>query len=102
MKGAFNIFLLLAMSAGLVIAYIDSRPNWDDTGISFFLLLFSSSVCAFLYFRRPWLIALIVGIWIPLFNLMFTHNFFGSLLALISAFIGAYIGFFLKGIVSNS
>lgn len=57
--------LLASVSAGLGIAWIDSRPHWDDAGITAGLLLLASGVLGMLGPRRPWLWGLAVGVWIP-------------------------------------
>jgi hypothetical protein len=46
-------------------------------------------------YKRPWLLALVVGVWIPLHEIFVSHNF-GSVVALIIAFIGAYSGWGLR------
>jgi hypothetical protein len=87
--------LALAVLSGVAIAFIDTRPHWDDTGISVMMILIASFICGILSPRRPWLMALSVGIWIPLFNILNSRNI-GSLLALLPAFVGAYAGYFAK------
>jgi hypothetical protein len=94
MKSYFGLSILLAIILGITIGWIDTRPHWDDTGVSVFMILVASAFCGYLSNKSPWLIALAVGIWIPLFNLVFSHNFVGSLIALVPAFIGAYVGSF--------
>ena len=86
-----KILLAIATLAGLFLAYIDSRPTWDDTAIMVAAISIVSGVIALLGFERPWLLALAVGIWIPLYGTFFSHNF-GSIIALVIAFIGAYAG----------
>jgi hypothetical protein len=81
----------LALLAGLGAAYIDSRPNWDDTGILAFGILLAAGLIGCLTVRRPWLVGLAVGIWIPLYGILAHHNF-ASLLALAFALAGAYAG----------
>jgi hypothetical protein len=93
MKRKFIIFLIIAIALGLLIAWIDSRPNWDDAGITAFMILFITIICGYFSVERPWLMALAVGIWIPLSGIILNHNFEGFI-ALIPAFIGSYIGFF--------
>jgi hypothetical protein len=86
-----EILLVLAIVAGLSIAYIDSRPNWDDTGISVGLVLLTAGLFALLGYRRPWLLAITVGGWIPLYGSLVTHRP-ASTAALIIALVGAYTG----------
>ena len=89
------ILIIPVIITGLLIAWIDSRPNWDDTGISVLMVLVAATVFGYFTLKRPWLTAIAVSIWIPLFGILATHNF-GSLLALVPGFAGAYLGFFFK------
>jgi hypothetical protein len=86
-----KILLAVATISGLFITYVDSRPTWDDTGITAGVILLLCGLLALIGYQRPWLLALVVGAWIPLYGLFVTHNF-GSILALIIAFVGAYAG----------
>ena len=60
------VAVALSVLAGLAIAYVDSRPHWDDAGITAFSMLGTALILGALAPRRPWLIALGVGVWIPL------------------------------------
>ena len=88
MRWAFAI----ALTMGLLIAWVDTRPHWNDTGISASVLLLTGISCAFLASKKPWSIALILGIWLPIFNIVIAHNY-GAIIALGLAFAGAYIGY---------
>jgi hypothetical protein len=101
MKKTFVFSVLLAVVIGIAIAWIDSRPNWDDTGVSVFMVLVASLLCGFLAAQRPWLIALAVGVWIPLFGIVSTQNF-GSLLALLPGFSGAYAAYGFRKMINGS
>jgi hypothetical protein len=79
----------------LFSAYVDSRPNWDDTGILVGGLLLVSSLLTLLGHRRPWLIALAIGIWIPIYEIYLTHDF-KMLIILLIPFIGAYGGWLVR------
>jgi hypothetical protein len=57
--------------------------------------LLTCGLPALLGFQRPWLLAMLVGAWIPLRGIIITHNY-GSILALIIAFIGAYGGWVVR------
>jgi predicted signal transduction protein with EAL and GGDEF domain len=94
-KISFIVYLSLAIIAGLVIAWIDSRPSWDDAGITVMMVLISALVLGFLASHKPWLIAILVSIWIPIFGIILSHNF-GGFIALVPGFIGAYLGYFIK------
>jgi len=85
------LFLAVAIILGLIIAWIDTRPSWDDAGITAAMIIIAAGVVGFLAGKRPWIWALAVGIWIPLWNIV-TTNSFGSLIVIIISFIGAYAG----------
>ena len=86
-----KLLLALAIIAGLFFAYMDSRPTWDDTIVTVGAVLITSGVLALLGFQRPWLLALAVGVWIPLVEISASHAY-ASLIALVIAFVGAYSG----------
>ena len=95
MKNAF--VFITAILLGILVAYIDTRPHWNDDGISVLMILLASTVCGYFSNKRPWLIAILVGIWVPVFNIIIAKNF-GSLIAIVPAFIGAYAGYYLAKI----
>jgi hypothetical protein len=90
-----NLLLGIAVLAGLFSAYVDSRPNWDDTGILVGGLLLVSGLLTFLGYRRPWLIALAVGIWIPVYEIFKSHDIM-MLVILLVPLIGAYGGWLVR------
>jgi hypothetical protein len=90
-----RIALLAGLTIGITIGYIDSRPSWDDTGVTAVAVLASSLVLGALAPQRPWATALVVGAWIPLFGILTRANY-GSLLALAFALAGAYAGMLLR------
>lgn len=81
----------LALVLGLLITYVDTRPNWDDTGVSALAIFLSCGLLGVIDPARPWLWALALGLGIPVLGITLAHNF-GSLLALLIAFAGAYAG----------
>ena len=89
--GMQTLLLAMAALAGLFSAYVDSRPNWDDTGILVGGLLIVSGLLTLFGYKRPWLIALAVGIWIPLHDIYLTHDF-SLLFILLIPLVGAYGG----------
>ncbi len=89
-----KILLFGSMVLGVLIAYVDSRPTWDDTGITVLALLAGGGIIGLLLQKRPWLYALAFGIWIPLFSLLFKHDPL-MLIVLIFPFIGVYAGWVL-------
>jgi hypothetical protein len=86
------VLAVLSGAAGLAIAVIDSRPGWDDTGITAGLLAVAAFVVTVVAGRRPWLWALLVGVWTPLAEIPSAGGA-GSLLALAIAGMGAYAGY---------
>ncbi len=76
----------------MLLAYIDSLSHWDDAGIIAASLFGVSALLALLGFRRPWLLALAVGVWVPLQGLLVSHAA-TLLVVLVFPFLGAYAGF---------
>jgi hypothetical protein len=62
--------ILLSLALGFAIAYVDSSPGWDDTGVSAATVLGVSGLFGLLYSARPWLWGLAVGAWIPVFGIV--------------------------------
>ncbi len=82
----------VAALVGLGVAYVDSRPSWDDTGITAGMLLIAAAAAAAIAGRRPWLWALLVGVWTPAVEIALGHQL-GSLAALAFAAAGAAVGY---------
>ena len=97
--GRDGVLALAAAAIGLILGYLDSRPSWDDTGITAALLLLTSALVAGLSARRPWLWALLIGIWIPLFEVRGAAGL-ASLAALALSALGAF-GAYLMARVSG-
>lgn len=87
----FGLASVLALAAGLAIGAVDSSPAWDDTGVTVFALLLASGFIAALAGRRPWLIALLVGGFVPLLEVPRGAGT-GPLFALLFAGVGAGVG----------
>ena len=87
--------LAIAGVAGIAIGYVDSRPGWDDTGITAVSLLLAAGIAAFVARRFPWLVAVATGIWVPLFELPYLASG-GPLAALVFAAVGAAIGWLIR------
>jgi hypothetical protein len=83
--------LALGVVAGLALAYVDSLPKFDDTGILVGSLLLLSAMLTALGYRRPWLMALAVGAWIPLHDFYLSHDP-RILIVLGISLAGAYAG----------
>jgi hypothetical protein len=96
-----SIYLLIAALAfGFLVTYVDSRPNWDDTGVTAAAILLSCGLLGAAGPRQPWLWALAVGLWIPILGIVRTQNY-ASLLALGVAFIGAFAGMGLRRLAAS-
>jgi len=96
--GMQKMLFALAVLMGILIAFVDSRPTWDDTGITAGMMLLSSGLFTLLGHRCPWLIALAVGLWTPLYETYLSGNFrlpgmiLLPLFILLITFVGAYAG----------
>jgi hypothetical protein len=96
MKPAWQLALLaIGAAGGILLAYIDSLPKWDDAGIIAGGLLLISGLLTLLGYRRPWLMALAAGLWVPLRGIAVTRDL-SLLLLLVFPFLGAYAGFLVR------
>ena len=101
------ILLAAAVLLGLAIAWLDSRPHWDDAGITAGLLLLSAGLLGLVGPRRPWLWALATGVWLPAWMpvhiFVQTHRIvLDPLLACVSlalSMAGAYAGMALRRMI---
>jgi hypothetical protein len=90
-----KVLLIVAILSGLFLTYVDASPNWDDTGIIAGGLLVSAGLITLLGSRRPWLVALAVGLWIPLRYIVLNQDF-KMLLVLLFPLAGAYAGWLVR------
>jgi hypothetical protein len=89
------IMVAVAIALGLTIAYIDSRPNWDDAGITAGMLLLASFIVGAIDPPHAWIYALATGIWIPLHGLLQGRSP-SIVLVLAFPFAGAYAGVLIR------
>jgi hypothetical protein len=110
-KGMDAGVLVLALALGLAIGWVDSRPHWDDTGITAGLLFLSAAAVTFLAPRRPWLwgLSVGVGIWLEFVRNAISggHASFRSLalmplIPLVFPLAGAYGAYFLRRAIEGS
>ncbi len=79
------------MAIGVGVAFIDSSPGWDSTGITAGLVFLGAGAAAAIGRDRPWLWALLVGLPTPILETVRDGNV-GSWLALVFAALGAAVG----------
>ena len=85
------VLLAAAAAVGLLIAFIDSRPTWNDSGITALALLLSGGLIGLFIRRRPWLFSLALGVWIPLRGIFLAHDS-RFLIVLLFPLAGVYAG----------
>jgi hypothetical protein len=90
-----KLLLVAAVVFGLLVTYIDSRPTWDDTGITVLVLLIGSGIIGLLAQKRPWIFALAIGLWLPLWYILTRHDL-SMFIVLAFPFIGVYAGWLLR------
>jgi len=95
------LLAIVAAAVGLAIAWVDSRPTWDDTGITALSLLGVSLLVAWLSGRWPLVWAVLVGVWTPILEIRASGEP-TSLLALAFALVGSLIGYGIRRISPRS
>ena len=87
--------IVVAVVAGIGLAILDSRPGYDDTGVTAAGLAVAALVAVLIEgsgrVLRVAAIAVLVGIWIPIFEIA-APGTYGSLLAFVFSAVGAFIG----------
>ncbi len=99
------VLLLLAVGLGLAIAWVDSRPHWDDDGITAGMLLLSAGALGLMGPRRPWLWALGIGLWVPLYLVVqrpSIGNVLGGFAILGFPMAGAFAGMAVRRLLARS
>lgn len=98
-----RLLFCAAVAAGLSVAYIDSSPGWDATGITAFSMFIVAAVLGFFAPQRPWLWALGVGIWIPLHAVKASPSLASAAMVIVLLFplAGAYAGMALHHLVQR-
>jgi hypothetical protein len=100
-QARFLVLLVVALALGMGIAWVDTRPTWDDTGITATVVFGSTLLLGAAFPRRAWVWAIAVGIWIPVFNVVIQGNV-GAIASLAIAFAGSYAGVFLRKMFSTA
>jgi hypothetical protein len=102
-RTSYRILMVCAIACGLAIAYVDSRPNWDDAGITAGLMVLVAAAFGVLGPRRPWLWALAVGIWIPAHAIADARSSASGFMPLVLLFPlgGAWLGRLLRSTMSR-
>lgn len=83
--------LLGALVAGFAIGWMDSSPGFDDTGVTAGALLIVAGLFAFISGRRPWLWGFLLGVCVPVLDLLRTGSPVASP-AIVFALAGAFAG----------
>ncbi len=89
-----------ALLLGALITWVDTRPRWDDTGVTVGIILLTSATFGVARPRLAWLWALALGAGIPLAEVPLTHSA-APLVALAVAFFGASGGAILRTLLQR-
>ena len=95
------ILLTIGVAAGGGLAYLDSLPKWDDSGVLAGGMLLASGLLTLAGGRPAWVVALAIGVWIPLRAILTGGD---PLIAavLIFAFLGAYAGALIRAGIAGA
>jgi hypothetical protein len=82
---------VIGLILGTGIGYVDSRPTWDDTGITVGAVFVSAAMLATIWPRSGWLAGLAVGLPVLAFDVAL-HGNYGAAAAVVLALAGAGAG----------
>ena len=85
------VAVVFCVVIGLAIAYVDSRPTWDDTGITVGALLAFAALAGFAVPYRAWRWGLLLGLWTPAIEIA-QYGSIGALAAPVFAVLAALGG----------
>jgi hypothetical protein len=85
------VILALASMVGAAIGYVDSRPTWDDTGITVGAIALAAALLAALRPRLAWWVGVLVGTPVLAFDVA-TRGGCGSAVAVVIGLVGAGFG----------
>ena len=98
---------LFALFLGMLVGYLDLHS--DDPQFAVLLLLVFGFFLGYSHTTNAWRWALLLGVWVPIFGILkilydgttdrLVSDGVFSLLALVPAFIGVYVGVFIKGMI---
>lgn len=83
---------VIGLAVGLVLGYVDSRPTWDDTGITAVAVFSAAAVLVMVRPKLFWLTGVAVGLPILVMNAVLNANY-GSALAVVIGLAGAAVGY---------
>ena len=95
MELKFWFLLILALTLGLLIGWVDTRPTWDDTGVTAAAIIAIAVLFGVAMPNHAWVWALAIGSGISVLNIALNGNY-EALLSLLVAFVGSYIGVFVR------
>ena len=95
------ILVAIAAATGLGLAYVDSLPGWDDSGILAGAMLLSSGAITLAGGAPPWLVALATGMWIPAHTIVAGGDPLTAVI-LTFAFLGAYAGALMRAALTGT
>ena len=91
MKKLFWVCLTLSLGAGAFIGWMDSRPHWDDTGITVGAIVLSAGVLGILHPQKAWLWATLIGLGVTVWEYGVSGTV-GAVVSIPIAFAAAYMG----------
>ena len=85
----------LSLAIGCAIGFVDSRPAWNDTGITAGAVFLASLGVSAARPRSAWLAGLLIGVPVFAFNVAL-HGGFASAIAVVIGLAGAGSGYLIR------
>ena len=93
--------VLLAAAFGLFIGWIDTRPTWDDAGMTAGFILLTAAIVGAISPRRVWILGLTIGGGVTAMNIALHHSYAASV-SLLIGLAGSWLGVGLRRVFGVS
>ena len=100
-RSKFWFLLIVSLAGATLIGWVDTRPTWDDAGITAGAIVGLTVLLGAAMPGRAAVWALAVGGLVSVFDVVLADNYV-ALFSLLLAFVGSYVGAFIRRAIDHA